>query len=32
MTTIRRLMTALDGYTLWAFNAQSPLGHRGYRG
>jgi hypothetical protein len=31
MTTVRRLMTALDSYTLWAFNPQAPLGHRGYR-
>jgi len=25
-------MTAFDSYTLWAFNTQTPLGHRGYRG
>ena len=31
MTTVRRLMTALDSYTLWAFNTQAPLSHRGYR-
>ncbi len=31
MTTMRRLFNAIDSYTLWAFNAQTPLGHRGYR-
>jgi hypothetical protein len=31
MTTMRRLFTAIDSYTLWAFNTQTPLGHRGYR-
>ena len=32
MSTMRRLMTAIDSYTLWAFNTQSPLGYRGNRG
>ncbi|GGF55732.1 hypothetical protein GCM10011519_32090 [Marmoricola endophyticus] len=32
MTRVRRILTAVDRYTLWAFNAQAPLAHRGYRG
>lgn len=28
MTTILRLLHRLDGYTLWAFNADSALGGR----
>ena len=32
MTRIRTLLRAADRYTLWAFNTQAPLGHRGYRG
>lgn len=31
MTTLRRMITIVDNYTLWAFNTQAPLGHRGYR-
>lgn len=31
MTTFRTIVSAIDRYTLWAFNAQPPLGHRGYR-
>lgn len=31
MNRVRRILTAVDSYTLWAFNTQSPLSHRGYR-
>ena len=31
MNRVRRILSAVDSYTLWAFNAQAPLGHRGYR-
>jgi hypothetical protein len=32
MSQIRRFISTVDAYTLWAFNTQAPLGHRGYRG
>ena len=32
MNRIRRIVSAVDSWTLWAFNTQAPLGHRGYRG
>jgi hypothetical protein len=28
MTTLRRLLSTIDSYTLWALNPQSPLGPR----
>ena len=31
MAHVRRILSAVDSYTLWAFNSQTPLAHRGYR-
>ena len=31
MARVRRFLTAVDSYTLWAFNPQTHLTHRGYR-
>lgn len=28
MTTLHRIITAIDNYTLWAFSPQHPLGRR----
>jgi hypothetical protein len=28
MTTIRRMLSTFDSYTLWALNPQPPLGQR----
>jgi len=32
MTTLTRLLHRVDGYTLWAFNADTALGRRPARG
>ena len=31
MRHVRRVLHAIDAHTLWAFNPQPPLAHRGYR-
>ncbi len=28
MSTLHRIITAIDSYTLWAFSPQPPLGRR----